>query len=181
YTTFGIVKLFSHPSTNIATANAQVTAIAQTLLKQMPPGTTPPLIINYSASTVPVIQLALSGSGLTEQNLADLGMTFVRPRLVRVQGAGIPWPFGGKSPQVMFDLDTAAMQSRGLTGGDVADALAAQNLITPVGTEKNGSDEKPNKPKKRPSKIAELGDLPIKAVGGAMVYMHDVAQVHEGN
>jgi multidrug efflux pump subunit AcrB len=181
YTTFGIVKIFFHPSANIATANAQVTAIAQTLLKQMPPGTTPPLIINYSASSVPVIQLALSGKGLTEQNLADLGMNFVRPRLVTVQGAGIPWPFGGKSPQVMFDLDTAALQSRGLTGLDVANSLAAQNLITPVGTEKIGDYEYTVNLNSAPSKISELGDLPIKNVGGAMVYMHDVAQVHNGN
>jgi multidrug efflux pump subunit AcrB len=181
YTTFGIVKIFFHPSVNIATANAQVTAIAQSLLKQMPVGTTPPLILNYSASTVPIIQLALSGKGLTEQNLADLGMNFVRPRLVTVQGAGIPWPFGGKTPQVMFDLDTAALQSRGLTGLDVADALAAQNVITPVGSEKIGNFEYNINLNSAPSSIAELGDLPIKNVGGAMVYMHDVAQVHEGN
>src|ERR1700735_866509 len=141
YTTFGIVKIFFHPSVNIATANAQVTAISQTMLKQLPAGSTPPLIINYSASTVPIIQLALSGKGLSEQNLADLGLNFVRPRLVTVQGAGIPWPFGGKTPQVMFDLDTAALQSRGLTGLDVANALAAQNLITPVGAEKIGDFE----------------------------------------
>ena len=113
YTTFGIVKIYFHPTANIATANAQVTAIAQTLLKQLPPGETPPLILNYSASTVPIIQLALSGKGLTEQNLADLGLNFVRTRLVTVQGAGIPYPFGGKSPQVMYDLDTGAMQSLG--------------------------------------------------------------------
>jgi multidrug efflux pump subunit AcrB len=181
YTTFGIVKIFFHPSVNIATANAQVTAISQSLLKQMPVGTTPPLIINYGASTVPIIQLALSGQGLTEQNLADLGVNFVRPRLVTVQGAGIPWPFGGKTPQVMFDLDTAAVQSRGLTGLDVANALAAQNLITPVGSEKIGDYEYNINLNSAPSKIAELGDLPIKSVGGAMVYMHDVAQVHNGN
>ena len=181
YTTFGIVKIFFHPTVNIATANAQVTAISQSLLKQMPAGTTPPLILNYSASTVPIIQLALSGKGLTEQNLADLGMNFVRPRLVTVQGAGIPWPFGGKTPQVMFDLDTAALQSRGLTGLDVADALAAQNLITPVGSEKIGNYEYNINLNSAPSKIPELGDLPIKNVGGAMVYMHDVAQVHDGN
>ena len=181
YTTFGIVKIFFHPSVNIATANAQVTAISQSLLKQMPVGTTPPLIINYGASTVPIIQLALSGKGLTEQNLADLGVNFVRPRLVTVQGAGIPWPFGGKTPQVMFDLDTAAVQSRGLTGLDVANALAAQNLITPVGSEKIGDYEYNINLNSAPSKIAELGDLPIKNVGGAMVYMHDVAQVHNGN
>jgi multidrug efflux pump subunit AcrB len=181
YTTFGIVKIFFHPTANIATANAQVTAIAQTLLKQMPPGTTPPLIINYSASSVPVIQLALSGKGLTEQNLADLGLNFVRTRLVTVQGAGIPYPFGGKTPQVMFDLDTAALQSRGLTGLDVANSLAAQNLITPVGTEKIGDYEYTVNLNSAPSKISDLGDLPIKNVGGAMVYMHDVAQVHNGS
>ena len=181
YTTFGIVKIYFHPSTNIATANAQVTAISQTLLKQMPPGTTPPLIINYSASTVPVIQLALSGTGLTEQNLADLGMNFVRPRLVTVQGAGIPWPFGGKSPQVMFDLDTAELQARGLTGLDVANALAAQNLTTPVGTEKIGDYEYTVNLNSAPSKISDLANLPIKSVGGAMVYMHDVAQVYNGS
>src|SRR5580658_5791672 len=113
YTTFGIVKIFFHPTANIATANAQVTAISQTLLKQMPAGETPPLIVNYSASTVPIIQLALSGKGLTEQALADLGINFLRTRLVTVQGAGVPYPFGGKSPQVMYDLDTAALESRG--------------------------------------------------------------------
>jgi CzcA family heavy metal efflux pump len=181
YTTFGIVKIYFHPSVNIATANAQVTAIAQTLLKQMPPGATPPLIVNYSASTVPIIQLALSGLGLTEQNLADLGMNFVRPRLVTVQGAAIPWPFGGKTPQVMFDLDTAALQARGLTGLDVANALAAQNLNTPAGTEKIGDYEYTVNLNSAPSKIPDLGDLPIKSVRGAMVYMHDVAHVHNGN
>src|SRR5580693_8148434 len=181
YTTFGIVKIFFHPTANISTANAQVTAISQTLLKQMPVGTTPPLIINYSASTVPIIQLALSGDGLTEQNLADLGMNFVRPRLVTVQGAGIPWPFGGKTPQVMFDLDTAALQSRGLTGLDVAKALAAQNLITPVGSEKIGNYEYTVNLNSAPSKISDLGDLPIKNVGGTIVYMHDVSQVHNGS
>ena len=181
YTTFGIVKIFFHPTANIATANAQVTAISQTLLKQMPPGATPPLIVNYSASTVPIIQLALSGTGLTEQALADLGINFVRTRLVTVQGAGIPYPFGGKSPQVMYDLDTAALQSRGLTGLDVANALAAQNLLTPAGTEKIGDYEYTVNLNSAPSKISDLGDLPIKSVGGAMVYMHDVAHVHNGN
>src|ERR1700757_266684 len=162
YTTFGIVKIYFHHSVNIATANAQVTAISQTLLKQMPPGATPPLIVNYTASTVPIIQLALSGRDLTEQMLADLGLNFLRPRLVTVQGAGIPWPFGGKVPQVMFDLDTAALQSRGLTGLDVANVLAAQNLITPVGTEKIGAYEYTIDLNSAPSRISDLGDLPIK-------------------
>ena len=181
YTTFGIVKIFFHSGANIATANAQVTAIAQTLLKQLPPGETPPLILNYSASTVPIIQLALSGNGLTEQNLADLGLNFVRTRLVTVQGAGIPFPFGGKSPQVMFDLDTGAMQSLGLTGQDVAGALAAQNILTPAGTEKIGDYEYTINLNNAPSKISDLADLPIKSVRGAMVYMHDVAHVHNGS
>src|SRR5579863_3891901 len=181
YTTFGIVKIFFHPSVNIATANAQVTAISQTLLKQMPPGATPPLIVNYSASTVPIIQLALSGLGLTEQSLADLGLNFVRTRLVTVQGAGIPYPFGGKTPQLMYDLDAQALQSRGLTGQDVAQALAQQNLLTPVGTEKIGAQEYTINLNDAPYKLSDLSDLPIKNVGGAMVYMHDVAQVHSGN
>src|ERR1700753_2943409 len=132
YTTFGIVKVYFHPSVNIATANAQVTAIAQTLLKQLPPGKTPPLILNYSASTVPIIQLALSGLGLTEQNLADMGINQLRTPLVTVQGAAIPYPYGGKQRQIQIDLDPTALQSRGLSGQDVANTLAAQNLITPV-------------------------------------------------
>src|ERR1700760_100268 len=104
YTGFGIVKIFFHPTVNINMANAQVTAISQTLLKQMPPGATPPLILNYSASTVPVLQLALSGRGLSENSLADIGLNSVRSRLVTVQGVGIPYPFGGKNPQLMYDL-----------------------------------------------------------------------------
>src|ERR1700728_1447072 len=180
YTTFGIVKIFFHPNVNIATANAQVTAISQTLLKQMPPGATPPLILNYSASTVPIIQLALSGKNLTESDLADIGLNFVRSRLVTVQGAAIPYPFGGKNPQVMYDLDTAALQARGLTGQDVAYALAQQNLLTPVGTEKIGKVEYTINLNNAPAKVPDLGELPIKNVGGAMVYMHDVAHVHQG-
>jgi multidrug efflux pump subunit AcrB len=180
YTTFGIVKIFFHPSVNIATANAQVTAISQTILKQLPPGATPPLILNYSASTVPILQLALSGAGLTEQSLTDIGLNFVRTRLVTVQGAAIPYPFGGKTPQVMYDLDTAALEARGLTGQDVARALAAQNLLTPAGTEKIGNYEYTVNLNNAPSKISDLGDLPIKSVRGAMVYMHDVAHVHNG-
>src|SRR6202034_225741 len=137
--------------------------------------------LNYSASSVPVIQLALLGTGLTEQSLADIGLNFVRTRLVTVQGAGIPYPFGGKTPQVMFDLDTAALQSRGWTGLDVANALAAQNLLTPAGTEKIGNYEYTVNLNSAPSKISDLGDAPIKSVRGAMVYMHDVAHVHNGS
>ena len=141
YNGFGIIKIFFQPDVDIRTANAQVTAISQTLLKQMPPGATPPLILNYSASTVPIIQLALSGEGLTEQNLADLGINQLRTPLVTVPGAAIPYPFGGKQRQIQIDLNSTALQARGLSGQDVANALAAQNLITPVGTQKIGSFE----------------------------------------
>src|ERR1700738_2716326 len=181
YTTFGIVKIFFHPSVNIATANAQVTAISQTLLKQMPPGATPPLIVNYSASTVPIIQLALSGKGLTEQNLADLGVNQLRTPLVTVPGAAIPYPFGGKQRQVQIDLNPSALQSRGLSGQDIANALAAQNLITPVGTQKIGGFEYNIQLNNSPLQMEDLGNLPIKTVNGAMVYVRDVATVRDGN
>jgi multidrug efflux pump subunit AcrB len=181
YTGFGIIKIFFHSNVDINMANAQVTAIAQTLIKQMPPGTTPPLIINYSASTVPILQLALSGRGLTEQQLADLGMNTLRSRLVTVQGAAIPWPFGGKARQVQIDLDANALQARGLTGQDVANALAAQNLIVPAGTQKIGALEYTVNLNNAPSNIDELGDLPIKQVNGAMVYIRDIGQVRDGS
>ncbi len=181
YNGFGIVKIFFQPNVDIRTANAQVTAISQTLLKQLPPGATPPLILNYSASTVPIIQLALSGEGLTEQNLADIGINQLRTPLVTVPGAAIPYPYGGKSRQIQIDLDPTALQSRGLSGQDVANTLAAQNLITPVGTEKIGNFEYTVQLNNSPLKIAELGDLPIKTVNGAMVYIRDVATVRDGN
>ncbi len=181
YSGFGIVKIFFQPNADIRTANAQVTAVSQTLLRQMPPGTTPPLILNYSASTVPIIQLALSGNGLTEQNLADIGINQLRTPLVTVPGAAIPFPFGGKQRQVQIDLDPTALQARSLSGTDVANALAAQNLITPVGTQKIGSFEYAINLNNSPLKIEELGNLPIKAVNGAMVYIKDVANVRDGN
>jgi CzcA family heavy metal efflux pump len=181
YTGFGIVKIFFQPNVDIRTANAQVTAISQTLIRQMPPGATPPLILNYSASTVPIIQLALSGDGLTEQNLADLGINQLRTPLVTVPGAAIPYPFGGKQRQVQIDLNPNALQARGLSGNDVALALAAQNLITPVGTQKIGGFEYTIQLNNSPLKIEELGALPIKAVNGAMVFIRDVASVRDGN
>ncbi|HEY2395729.1 MAG TPA: efflux RND transporter permease subunit [Rudaea sp.] len=181
YTGFGIIKIFFHPNVNISTANAQVTAIAQTLIKQMPPGATPPLIINYSASTVPILQLALSGKGLSEQQLADLAMNTLRTRLVTVQGAAIPWPFGGRSRQVQIDLDTNALQARGLTGQDVANALAAQNLLTPVGTQKIGNLEYAVNLNNAAPNLDGLANLPIKAVNGAMIYVRDVAHVRDGS
>src|SRR5689334_16457899 len=181
YNTLSITKIFFQPNVDIRIANAQVTAISQTLLKQMPPGATPPLILNYNASTVPIIQLALSGQGLSEQTLGDLGLNVVRTPLVTVPGAAIPLPYGGKLRQIQIDLDSMAMQARGLSGQDVANALAAQNLITPVGTQKIGNFEYSIQLNNAPSEIAALGDLPIRSVNGAMVYVRDVAQVRDGN
>jgi CzcA family heavy metal efflux pump len=181
YNGFGIIKIFFQPNVDIRTANAQVTAISQTLLKQMPPGATPPLILNYSASTVPIIQVALSGEGLTEQNLADIGINQLRTPLVTVPGAAIPYPFGGKQRQVQIDLDPTALQARGLSGQDVANALAAQNLITPVGTQKIGEFEYNIQLNNSPLKMQDLGGLPIKVVNGATVYVRDVASVRDGN
>ena len=181
YNGFGIVKIFFQPNVDIRTANAQVTAISQTLLKQLPPGSTPPLILNYSASTVPIIQVALSGEGLTEQNLADIGINQLRTPLVTVPGAAIPYPFGGKQRQVQIDLDSSALQARGLSGQDVANTLAAQNLITPVGTQKIGGFEYTLQLNNSPIKMEDLGNLPIKTVNGAMVYIRDVAHVRDGN
>jgi len=180
YTGIGIVKIFFQPTADIRTANAQVTAVSQTLLRQMPPGTLPPLILNYNASTVPIIQLALSGKGLTEQQLGDIGINFLRTQLVVVPGAAIPYPYGGKQRQMQIDIDPVAMQARGLSGQDVANALAAQNLITPVGTEKIGTYEYTINLNNAPSQLAALGQLPIKVVNGAVVYVNDVAQVRDG-
>ncbi len=181
YNGLGIIKVFFQPNVDIRIANAQVTAVMQTTIKQMPPGATPPLILNYNASTVPIIQIALSGSGMSEQQLADIGLNVVRTPLVTVAGAAIPFPYGGKTRQVQIDLDLNAMQSRGLSGQDVANALAAQNLLTPVGSQKIGLFEYAVQLNNAPSVISDLADLPIKTVNGAMVYVRDVATVRDGN
>src|SRR5471032_217523 len=171
YTGVGIIKIFFQPNVDIRIANAQVTAISQTLIKQMPPGATPPLILNYSASTVPIIQVALSGEGLTEQNLADIGINQLRTPLVTVPGAAIPYHYGGKQRQMQIDLNSQALQARGLSGNDVANALAAQNLISPAGTQKIGGFEYVIQLNNSPLKMEELADLPIKTVNGAIVYV----------
>jgi multidrug efflux pump subunit AcrB len=181
YNGFGVIKVFFQPNVDIRTANAQVTAISQTLIKQMPPGATPPLILNYNASTVPILLVALSGEGFTEQGLADIAINQIRTPLVTVAGAAIPYPFGGKLRQIQIDVDPAALQAKGLSGQDVANALAAQNLITPVGSEKIGAFEYAVQLNSAPSKLEELGDMPIKTVDGAMVYVRDVAHVRDGN
>jgi multidrug efflux pump subunit AcrB len=181
YNGIGVIKVFFQPNVDIRMANAQVTAVMQTQLKRLPPNATPPLILNYNASTVPIIQVGLSGSGLSEQALADIGLNVVRTPLVTVPGAAIPYPYGGKSRQVQIDLDPQAMQARGLSGADVANALAAQNLITPVGSQKIGGFEYAIKLNNSPLVMSELGDMPIKNVNGTIVYIHDVAHVRDGN
>ncbi len=177
----GITKIFFQPGVNIATANAQVTAIAQTILKQMPAGATPPLIVNYNASTVPILQLALSGQGLSEQQLGDLGLNQLRPQLVTVPGAAIPYPFGGKTRQIQLDVDPAALQARGLSTQDVANALANQQQISPIGTQKIGKYEYVMELNNAAIHVQELEDLPVKEVNGTTIYVRDVAHVRDGN
>ena len=181
YTGVGIVKVFFQPGVDISIANAQVTAIAQTVLRQMPPNITPPLILNYNAATVPIIQLALAGKGVSEQAVFDLAINTVRTPLVTVPGAAIPFPFGGKFRQIQIDLDPGAMQARGLSAADVANALAAQNLLTPVGTQKIGDHEYAIQLNNAPADFNALADVPVFAANGTVVYLRDVAQVRDGN
>jgi multidrug efflux pump subunit AcrB len=175
-----VIKIFFQPKVNIASAVAQVTAIAQTQLRQLPPGTTPPLVLQYSASSVPIIQLGLSGQGLSEQQLNDYGLNNIRTQLVTVDGAGIPYPYGGKQRQVQVDLDLPALQSRGLSPSDVVNTIAAQNLILPSGTAKIGPFEYQVETNSAPLKLDDLNELPIRAAGGAVVYIRDVAHVRDG-
>ncbi|MDE0854155.1 MAG: efflux RND transporter permease subunit, partial [Nevskia sp.] len=176
----GVVKIFFHPSVDIRTATAQVTSISQTVLKQMPPGITPPQILNYNASTVPIIELALSSKTLPEQTLGDLGNNIIRPRMATIAGAATPTPYGGKTRQVQIDIDSNALQARGLSAQDVETALANQNQIIPVGTEKIGKFEYTLQLNDSPQAIDELNDLPIKAVNGTTILMRDVAHVRDG-
>jgi multidrug efflux pump subunit AcrB len=175
-----VVKIFFQPKVNIASAVAQVTAIAQTQLRQLPLGTTPPLILQYSASSVPIIQLGLSGQGLSEQQLNDYGLNSIRTQLVTVDGAGIPYPYGGKQRQVQVDLDLPALQSKGLSPADVVNTIATQNLILPSGTAKIGPFEYQVETNSAPLKLDDLNGLPIRAAGGAVVYIRDVAHVRDG-
>jgi len=177
----GIVKIYFQPGADIRLANAQITAVSQTVLKQMPPGATPPLILNYSASTVPILQLALSGSGLSEQQLGDYGLNFIRTNLVTVPGAAIPYPFGGRTRQVQVDIDPVALQSKGLSAQDIGNAIAAQNQINPAGFVKIGNYQYNLKLNNAPTTIDDLNNIPVKTVNGATIYMRDVAHVRDGS
>ena len=177
----GVVKIFFQPGADIRTATAQVTSISQNVLRQLPPGVTPPLILNYSASTVPILQLALSGKGLNEQQLFDIGQNQIRTTLVTVPGAAIPYPSGGRQRQIQIDIDPQALQSKGLSAQDVGNAIAAQNQINPAGFAKIGSYQYSIKLNNAPDTIAGLNDLPVKVVNGATIYMRDVANVRDGS
>jgi multidrug efflux pump subunit AcrB len=176
----GVVKVYFQPHVNIATAIAQITAASQTQLRFLPQGTTPPLVIVYTASTVPVLYLGLSGEGLSEQQLNDYGLNFIRTQLATIEGAASPFPYGGKQRQVQVDLDLKALQARGLSPNDVVNAVSAQNIILPSGTMKLGSFEYQLATNSAPDSIEGLNNLPIKTVNGAVVYIHDVAHVRDG-
>ncbi|MGB9256743.1 MAG: efflux RND transporter permease subunit [Candidatus Korobacteraceae bacterium] len=177
---FGVIKIFFQPQVNIQTALAQTTAAMQTILRSLPPGSTPPLIIQYTASTTPIVQLGLSSKTLPDQTLFDLGQNFLRTQLATVQGAATPYPYGGKIRQVQVDLDMPRLQAYGLSPSDVVNAINSQNIITPSGTAKIGSIEYQVEMNSAPRTIADLNDLPVKQVNGATIYMRDVAHVRDG-
>src|SRR5262245_39793927 len=175
-----MVKIFPQPNASIDRANAQVTAVSQTHLRQLPTGAQLPLILNFSASTVPILQLALSGQGLSEQQLNDLGLNFLRPQLITVPGAAVPYPYGGKQAQVMVNLNNRLLQAKGLSPADIVSTFAQQNLVVPSGTVKIGEFEYDIAQNASPRTVAELNDLPIKQVGSTTIYLRDVAQVSDG-
>ena len=176
----GVIKVFFQPGASVDAAVAQVTAINQTVVRVMPPGTTPPLVIRYSASNVPILQLGLGSKTLTEQNLYDIGLNFLRVQLATVQGASVPLPLGGKVRQIQIDLDPQALQAKGLTPIDVSNAINVQNLTLPSGTAKIGDREYGVLLNSSPDLVAGLGDLPIKQINGTTIYVRDVAQVRDG-
>ena len=178
---YGIVKIYFQPSVNIAAAQSQVVSISQTILKQLPAGITPPQMIVYNASSVPIIQLALSSRSLSETALQDLALNFVRPALATIPGASLPYPYGGKTRQVQIDLDQSALRAHGISAAEVGAALAKQNLITPVGTQKIGAYEWTVDLNDSPKRIDDFNNLPVKVVNGVVVFMRDIAHVHNGS
>ncbi len=180
YNGIGVVKVFFHAGANIPASLAQIVAISQTVLGGFPQGSVPPLILTYNASTVPILQLSLSSKTLAEHEIFDLANSFMRTQLATVQGAVMPYPYGGKFRSVMVDIDSRALQSKGLSPLDVVNAVNAQNLILPTGTAKIGDVEYDIAMNGSPKTIAELNDLPIKTTGSGTIYIRDVAQVHDG-
>ena len=175
-----VVKIYLQPNANLEMANSQVTAASQFMLRQLPPGTLPPEIINFSASSVPILQLSLSGPNLSEQQLQDYATNYIRPQLITVPGAVVPSPYGGKTPQVMINMNQNLMQARGVSPIDVLNAVNLENVVLPVGTAKIGTDEYDVRMNTAPHTVAALNDLPIKQVGPTTIYLHDVATVGNG-
>ena len=175
-----IIKLFLQPNANIQTAIAQTVAVEQAQLRQMPPGATPPLVISYSASSIPVIQLGLSSPTIAEQGLNDAALNFLRPQIITIPGAQVPYPYGGKTRLVSVDLDTRALLAKGLTPLDVVNAINAQNLILPTGTAKIGPREYIVDMNGSPPTIAGLNDIPVRTVNGATTYLREIAHVRDG-
>src|SRR5215510_10994032 len=167
----GLIRVFFHPDASIGAADAEVTAINETLTGITPPGTTPPLVIRYSASNVPILQLALQSATLSEQQLYDYGLNFIRTQLATVQGAQVPLPWGGKVRSVMVDLNPEALYAKGLSAFDVSSALGAQNVILPAGTAKIGPVEYNVRTNASPDAIEALNAVPVKQVGGATIYL----------
>jgi len=180
YSGVSVVHVYFQPGASVDLALAQVTAICQTILRVLPPGAYPPNILKYDASSVPVLQLGLSGEGLTEQDLYDLGLNFIRARLATVQGASVPLPWGGKSRQIMVDVDPNLMYAKHLSAQDVTNALGNQNIILPAGTARVGDTEYLVRTNSSPLTIEGLNELPVRAANGAIVYMKDISQVHNG-
>jgi CzcA family heavy metal efflux pump len=176
----GVIKVFFHPSVKIDMAIAQITAICQATVRVLPPGITPPLIITYNASSVPILQLSLSSKTLSESEVNDLGLNFLRVGLATVQGASIANPYGGKTRQIMVDVDISALNGKGLSPNDVVNAISADNLILPAGTEKIGGTEYNVELNGSPVSVQELNDIPLKQVNGHMIYIRDVAHVRDG-
>jgi multidrug efflux pump subunit AcrB len=181
YNGVGVIKVFLRPGASVDAAVAQISAIAQTILRQMPPGQTPPLIIRYNASTVPILQYSLSSAVLSEQELYDLAQNQVRVGLSTIRGAAVPWPYGGKTRLVSVDLDLPALQARNLSPQDVVNALNAQNLVLPAGTTKMGDTEYDVELNTSPRRLEDLNRLPLRTVNGATLYLKDVAQVRDGS
>jgi multidrug efflux pump subunit AcrB len=176
----GVIKVFFHQGASPDAGVAQVTAVSQTILKQLPPGATPPLVIEYNASTVPILQFGISSHTLTEAQIFDLAMNTIRVGLISVQGVGVPFPYGGKQRAIAVDLDTKALEAQNISEETVADAISAQNLVYPSGIAKIGNNEYPIDLNTSPVLIDRLNNLPIKSVGGTVIRVHDVAQVHDG-
>src|SRR6202161_4078501 len=176
----GVIKVFFRPGTNVQGAIAEITAICQTTLRGLPPGTVPPLVISYSASTTPIVQLGLSSKTLPEQQLFDLGQNFLRNFLATVPGAATPYPYGGKIRQIQVDLDLPRLQAYGLSPNDIVNAVNVQNIVLPTGTVKLGPTEYNVEMNGTPQTIAQLNDLPVTTVRGSTLYMRDVAHIRDG-